>query len=238
MNNISNKKNLRFARWRAFSANYPRLAWLIRLIIIVLIVANIILLLCLGFYYGELKALQTLTTQAEQQRIEALVLNEKNQLALSLEITKLLEKKDTSVHLAVDTQKGLMFLARENALLREMQVKIGKDAAIGASPNLVRLTAPRGKRLIVKVVDDTYPCVLSAWVYHQRGLQQPTGNVIPGALGTLAVVLDSGTYIYTRPKSGPLDDESYVLPGSIRLTTQDAKAIRKELRPGMVVYFY
>jgi hypothetical protein len=40
------------------------------------------------------------------------------------------------------------------------------------------------------------------------------------------------------PSAGPLNDSSYVLPGSVRLRAEDLRAIRKNVDVGMRVYFY
>jgi hypothetical protein len=59
-----------------------------------------------------------------------------------------------------------------------------------------------------------------------------------GALGEIAVLLDDGTVIYSRPRSGPLADEDYVLPGGLRADAGDLQAIRPNLAPGLPVYFH
>jgi hypothetical protein len=44
--------------------------------------------------------------------------------------------------------------------------------------------------------------------------------------------------IYSVPVAGPLNDSSYVLPGSIRASAADLEAIAPNLSVGMAVYFY
>ncbi len=66
----------------------------------------------------------------------------------------------------------------------------------------------------------------------------PGDRQIPGALGPLAIILDSGAVLYSRPAVGPLNDVSYVLPGSVRAEAPDFEAIRADLQPGMAVYFH
>jgi hypothetical protein len=51
-------------------------------------------------------------------------------------------------------------------------------------------------------------------------------------------VLDGGTVIYSVPVVGPLNDSSYVLPGSVRASAADLEAIAPNLSVGMAVYFY
>jgi len=66
----------------------------------------------------------------------------------------------------------------------------------------------------------------------------PDDRRIPGALGPLAIFLDSGAVLYSRPAVGPLSDPGYILPGSVRAETPDLEAIRENLQPGMAVYFH
>jgi hypothetical protein len=59
-----------------------------------------------------------------------------------------------------------------------------------------------------------------------------------GALGPLAIILDSGAVLYSRPTVGPLNDAAYVLPGSVRVEVADFAALRESLAPGVSVYFH
>ena len=59
-----------------------------------------------------------------------------------------------------------------------------------------------------------------------------------GALGPIAILLNGGTVIYSDPDTGPLKDPEYVLPGAVRASTADLKAMAESLEVGMPVYFY
>jgi hypothetical protein len=109
---------------------------------------------------------------------------------------------------------------------------------VGTPPDTVRLAAPLGKRLVARVADASYAWAVPGWVYVDRGWPVPDNRQIPGALGPLAIFLDSGAVLYAQPAVGPLSDVSYVLPGSVRAETPDLEAIRDNLKPGMAVYFY
>jgi hypothetical protein len=61
---------------------------------------------------------------------------------------------------------------------------------------------------------------------------------VKGALGPIAVLLDDGTVVYSRPTEGPLADDAYVLPGGVRADAADLEAIRENLGPGLPVYFH
>ena len=54
----------------------------------------------------------------------------------------------------------------------------------------------------------------------------------------MAIFLDSGAVLYSRPEVGPLSDATYVLPGSVRAEAPDLEAIREDLLPGISVYFH
>jgi len=44
--------------------------------------------------------------------------------------------------------------------------------------------------------------------------------------------------IYALPDSGILADSAYVLPGAVRLSRRDLRAIAPIITPGLSVYFY
>jgi hypothetical protein len=145
---------------------------------------------------------------------------------------------DTELHLAVDTEGGVLYLERQGARLREMRVRLGPEAAVGTPPDVVVLAPPLGKRSVARVVDASYRWAVPEWVYVDRGLPVPADRRIPGALGLAAILLDSGAVLYSRPAVGPLSDASYVLPGSVRGEAPDLEAIRENVQPGMAVYFH
>ena len=51
-------------------------------------------------------------------------------------------------------------------------------------------------------------------------------------------MLASGTVIYSLPRTGPLRDSSYLLPGAVRVNEDDLRAIIPDLTPGTAVYIY
>jgi hypothetical protein len=119
-----------------------------------------------------------------------------------------------------------------------MPVRLGPEATVGTPPDVVLLAPPLGKRSVARVVDGSYPWAVPEWVFVDRGWPVPRDRRIPGALGPLAIFLDSGAVLYSRPAVGPLSDVSYVLPGSVRAEAPDFEAIREILQPGMAVYFH
>jgi hypothetical protein len=91
---------------------------------------------------------------------------------------------------------------------------------------------------VASVVDGSYRWAVPKWVYVDRGWPVPDQERIQGALGPLAIFLDSGAVLYSRPEVGPLSDASYVLPGSVRAEATDFEAIRESVQLGMPVYFH
>jgi hypothetical protein len=177
-------------------------------------------------------------TETERQRVDAIADSEQNRLAIAVELARRQALGDADLHLAVDAEKALLYLERQGARLREMPVRLGPEATVGTTPDAVLLAPPLGKRLVARVVDGSYGWVVPEWVYVDRRLPVPGTRAIPGALGPLAIFLDSGAVLYSRPAVGPLSDADYVLPGSVRAEARDFEAIREILQPGMAVYFH
>ena len=154
---------------------------------------------------------------------EILAQNE-NRLKVMVELFRRQAKVDPTLHLSVSLDSGVMYLQREGALLREMPITVGPERRVGTPPDTVHIAAPRGKRTVEQVLDETGVWEIPSWVYTDRGL--PPGETrMKGALGPAAVRLDGGTVIYSMPSVGPLNDSSYVLPGAIRVRASDLRAI-------------
>ena len=224
-------------RWRIFRETYPRIAACMALVIAVLLLADLVLV-CKRIEYGrELSLLRSSMTKVEVERVDAIEAAENNIMAVTVELARREALGDRELHLVVDSGKSLMYLERDGAVLREMHVRLGPEATVGARPDTVCLAPPRGKRLVIRVVDNTYRWEVPMCAFDQRGQPVPGDRTVPGALGPLAVILDSGSVIYTQPKAGPLSDANYVLPGSVRAGAADIEAIKENLQPGMAVYF-
>jgi len=189
-------------------------------------------------YGRETARLRGRMTEVERRRTDAIVESNANRMQLMVALAQRDAVGDKGLNLAVSADRGAMYLQREGAQLREMPVKIGPEATVGAPPDEVRLAPPLGKRVVVKVVDSSYAWEVPAWVWTQRGQTPPPNRRIEGALGAVAILLDGGAVIYSRPGTGPLADGAYVLPGGVRVEAADLEAIRENLTPGMPAYFY
>ena len=224
-------------RWRAFRESYPRIATGMALGIVVLFLIDLVLV-CKRIEYGrELALLNASMSKAEIQRVDAIEAAENNIMAMTVELARREDLGIRELHLTVDSGKSLMYLECEGAVLREMPVRLGQEVTVGAKPDTVCLPPPRGKRFVARVVDATYRWAMPECAVDQRGQPVPGDRKIPGALGPLAIILDSGSVIYTLPTAGPLSDANYVLPGSLRAEAADLEAVKANLRPGMAVYF-
>lgn len=228
----------RRARWSEFRHAYPG-------ILATMSVALLLMLAVSGWlaykrinYQREIDRLRSGMTDAERKRTDMLMSSTKNRFQVMVELIRRQALGDKELHLAVTVDSGIMRLQREGALLRDMPITVGPEKVVGTPPDTVHMAIPRGTRTVEKIIDATDGWEVPRWVYDDRGLAVPEDRTVKGALGPLAIVLNGGTVLYAMPSAGPLNDSSYVLPGSVRLRAEDLRAIRKNLDLGMRVYFY
>jgi len=174
----------------------------------------------------------------QRQQADAILSNEQNKVRMMIELVRRQAQIDKQLHLAVPVDSGVMYLEQDGALLREMPVQVGPERRVGTPPDTVYMVAPRGTRTVERILAGSDAWEIPAWVYTDRGIAVPTDRALKGALGPAAIVLVGGTVIYSLPSVGPLNDSTYVLPGSIRTRSADIQAIAANLKAGMTVYFY
>lgn len=224
--------------WRELLRGHPRAVVIISVAIVVLLTLDGWATRKLRRYTAEIARLRAGMTNLERQRTDALVANSQNHLRLSIELLRRQARGDRTLHLAVSVDSGVMYFAREGALLREMPVEPGPERTVGTTPDTVRMAVPRGTRTVERVLGPDDPWEVPTWVYTDRGVSAPQDRVLKGALGPSAIVLSGGAVIYALPSVGPLNDSTYVLPGSVRASANDLKAIAPNVAPGMTVYIY
>jgi hypothetical protein len=218
---------------------YPRFATGAAVLITALLLIDIILIYNSVQYRRELTRLRSAMTEAERNRVDAIMASEENHIALAVELVRREALGNTDLHLDIDTNKEFMYLVYEGARLRDMPIRLGPEANVGTPLDTVRLAIPLGKRLVILIVDGSYRWKAPDWVYNQHGLTPELDNKLPpGYLGPVAFLLEGGIIIYSRPKIGPLNDENYILPGCVRAEVSDLEAIRENIKRGMAVYFY
>jgi hypothetical protein len=225
-------------RWRELWKAHPRIVTGMLVAIAVLLLTDLLLAYKRVQYGRELSRMRASMTETERGRVDAIAASEENRLAIAVELERREALGDIDLHLAVDSENGVLYLERQGARLREMRVRLGPEATVGLPPDVVLLAPPLGKRSVARVVDGSYRWTVPEWVYVDRGWPVPGERGLPGALGPLAIFLDSGAILYSRPAVGPLSDVGYVLPGGVRAEAADFEAIRESLEPGMAVYFH
>lgn len=224
--------------WREFRHAYPGiLATMSVALLLMLAVSGWLLYKRVG-YQREIDRLRSGMTEAERQRTDMLMSSTKNRFQVMLELIRRQALGDKELHLAVTVDSSIMRLQREGALLRDMPVTVGPEKVVGTPPDTVHMAIPRGTRTVEKIIDASDGWEVPRWVYEDRGLAVPEDRTVKGALGPVAILLNGGTVLYAMPSAGPLNDSSYVLPGSVRLRAEDLRAIRPNLKAGMRVYFY
>jgi len=189
-------------------------------------------------YEAEIARLRSDMSDVERRRSDAITNTNEKRLEMMMELLRRQAKIDKEIHLAVAVDSGKMYLERDGALLREMSVEVPAERKVDAGHDTVHLAAPRGTRTVERILGPTDAWDVPSWVYTDRGLTPPTTKSEVGALGPVAIVLNGGTVIYSLPTVGPLNDSAYVLPGSIRVSAEDLRAVTPNLQRGTVVYFY
>ena len=144
-------------RWREFREAYPRIVAGMALGIAVLLLTDLVVAYERVQYGWELARMRASMTETERRRVDAIAASEENRLAIAAELARREALGDTELHLAVDTENGLLYLERQGARLREMRVRLGPEATVGTPPDAVRLAPPLGKRSVARVVDGSYP---------------------------------------------------------------------------------
>ena len=198
---------------------------------------DVLLLMRYQRYQRETQQLRAGMSDVERKRTDEILAQNENRLKVMVELFKRQAKVDPTLHLTVSLDSSVMYLEREGALLREMPITVGPERRVGTPPDTVHIAAPRGKRTVERLLEESDAWDVPAWVYADRGLAAGDAR-LKGALGPSAILLDGGTVIYSLPSVGPLNDSTYVLPGAIRVRASDLKAIAANLRPGVAVYFY
>ena len=223
--------------WREFRRSYPGIVATATVAILIFLAADAWLIARYVRYRRETAELRASMSDVERKRTDELLAQDENRFKVMVELFKRQANLDQTLHLAVSLDSGVMYLEREGALLREMPVTVGPEKRVGTPPDTVHVAAPRGKRTVERILGDNDAWAIPRWVFADRGLA-PGDTVLAGALGPSAIVLDGGTVIYSLPTVGPLNDSTYVLPGSVRVRASDLRAIAPNLHPGVAVYFY
>jgi hypothetical protein len=189
-------------------------------------------------YAREIARLRSGMSEIEREKTDLALRDQQKRMQVMLALIRRQARLDQRVHLAVSLDSARMYLGREGAVLRELEVEVGPERAVGVPPDTVMLAHPRGQRSVQRILGATDEWEVPQWVYLDRGLTPPADRAVRGALGANAVILNGGLVIYAMPTAGPLNDSSYVLPGSIRVRAEDLSAVAPNLSAGTAVYFF
>ncbi|MEX2326081.1 MAG: L,D-transpeptidase [Gemmatimonadaceae bacterium] len=230
------RSDRRRAGWRDFRRSYPGFIFTMVLGVAALIAIDGWLVYKRFAYTKEVERLRASMSAAERQKTDLIIAAEQDKLRMAVELARRQAQLAKRIHLSIPVDSGRIYLEREGAILREMPAEVGPERSVGTPPDTIHIAIPRGERTVVDVLRNGSWNV-PAWVYADRKLPG-SGGPVRGALGPIALLLDGGTVIYSLPSAGPLADSSYVLPGSVRASEADLKAIVENLSPGTKVFFY
>lgn len=189
-------------------------------------------------YEREETRLRASMSSVERRKADAVLAADEDRLRLMIELARRQALGDRDLHLAVSVDSARMTLQREGARLRDMRAEVGPARRVGTPPDTLHIAPPRGARTVERVLTDDDAWEVPRWVWADRGLAAPSDASVRAALGPHAILLSGGTVIYSPPTQGPLNDETYLLPGAIRVPAADLAAIVPNVKPGMTVYFY
>ncbi|CAN5285018.1 hypothetical protein BH09GEM1_BH09GEM1_02350 [soil metagenome] len=234
---LRDRTDRRRVGWREFRHSYPGIVATMAIAFVILLAADGWLVRKYVRYRRETQQLRASMSEVERNRTDAVLAQNENRLKVMVEMFKRQANVDDALHLSISLDSGVMYFQRDGALLREMPITVGPDRRVGAGADTLHIAAPRGKRIVERLIDESTVSELPLWVYGDRGI--PPGELrLKGALGPAAIILDGGTVIYSLPSVGPLNDSTYVMPGAIRARASDLKAIAPNLKPGVAVYLY
>ncbi|MDB4908721.1 MAG: hypothetical protein JWO05_3505 [Gemmatimonadetes bacterium] len=224
--------------WSEFRHAYPGVIVTFAIAIAALLATDGYLLYQRQRYASEVARLRDGMTKVERERADAAMANDEDRLKVTVELMRRQAHVAQALHLSVAVDSTIMYLEQEGAILRAMPLQVGAEKRVGAGADTVHLASPRGARTVERLMGADDAWEVPVWVYQDRGLPVPAERALKGALGPDAIVLAGGTVIYSMPSVGPLNDSSYVLPGSIRARSEDIRAVRAAIKSGTTVYFY
>ena len=224
--------------WSEFRHAYPGIIAVFGVAFLFLIALDIWIIAKRVRYASEIDRLRAGMTSAERKKTDLILATEENRLRVTIELLKRQARGDKELHLSLSVDSSVLVLEREAAVLRTMHVDLGPEKTVGTPPDTVRMAIPRGQRTVERILQANDSWEVPRWVYLDRALPVPENRNVKGALGPTAVIFTGGTVLYSLPKDGPLADSTYLMPGSVRASATDLKAIAPNLQAGMTIYFY
>lgn len=224
--------------FRDFRRQYPNFLAGLAVIILAVLAMDGWILYKRYRYTTEVARLRAGMSDVERRRSDAILAHDERRVQMMVQLIRRQARGAKDIHLAVSVDSGKMYLEREGATLREVPIAVGPERRVGAPPDTVHMAIPRGTRTVQRILGASDGWEIPRWVYMDRGIPVPEDRNVVGALGGAAILLDGGTVIYSFPSAGPLNDALYVLPGGVRASVADLRAILPNLKRGTNVYFY
>ena len=167
-------------------------------------------------YIEEDARLRESMSGLQRQQADAILSNEQNKVRMMIELVRRQAQIDKQLHLA-DSRRQRRDVSGAGRCAAARDAGAGR-ARSGVSEH--RRTPSTWWRRAARERSSEYSSArdaweVPAWVYTDRGLAVPADRALKGALGPAAIVLVGGTVIYSLPSVGPLNDSTYVLPGSV-----------------------
>lgn len=220
--------------WRSHRKGLAALALTLGLVV----AADVVLAATIARYRDETTRLRLAMSEGERERADLILATERHRVMVEIELLRLRARGDRDLHLAVEVDSGRMILEREGVLLRDMRVRITPQQVKGIPGGGEMEVLPRGARTVERILTARDVWEIPASVYARRGVPTPPERAHPGVVGRTAALLGDGMVIYAAPDTGLLADSAAALPGSIRVTKADLRALAPNLVRGMAVYFY
>lgn len=222
---------------------HPVFFWGTGALVAVLLLGTLTALARIPVYRSDASTIAARMSQQERATRDRILNSRARRSTLAVALLqremRLRSLQQKGLHLALSTADSTLYLRNGTATLRQVRVSVGRDSTVRAPDGRTwRLVRALGERhLREKQTDPTY--TIPEWVYVGRGEPVPpeAERQVEGALGRYVLVLDDGTEIYTRPKTGPFAQG--VKPGAFVVEKEaDLRAIFDALKVDTPVYIY
>jgi hypothetical protein len=170
-------------RLRALRREYPRTLRLVWGVALVIVAVDLWVAAKGVGYARETARLRVGMSAVERARLDAALASDSNRLQVMIELARRQARGDVGLHLSIAVDSGVLYLEQEGAVLRTVKAEIGPDAWIRRTKrDSVRITAPRGTRTIVRLLDDTTVVLNGGAVIYARTPSDTSASARPGSV--------------------------------------------------------
>ncbi len=157
---VSRGRDRRREAWSAFRGAYPTFLKITGLLFLLLVAGD----MWLGYrryaYGAEMSRLRAGMSESERRKADAITESQQDKVRLAFELAKRQAHLDSHLHLTIAVDSGVMYLERDGAILRVMQVKVAPTAVPGVKGDTGSAALPRGERTVQQVVDGDQPALI------------------------------------------------------------------------------